>query len=330
MAYTTPLFGTGYEMGAIPLTSSYLTRGAINSVAAYVKTGTYSLDTTSQGWPNHAWAKYAVPVETSSIYVSCHHYPTGVAFSSLGVVLDSGEVVELRKDVTAHTYDLYIDGSLIESGSIAVPDNQFQHIQAYFNIATSGGVTSKIDGVTDIEYSGDTQPGTGNIIEYVQQYQLASGSWVTSYWDDLSFGTGDWGEDIRFDGIVPNGDDAVQWTPSTGADNYALVDERPPSTVDYVSTGSPGLEDLYDLADWSGTAKTPQFVMAWAYAKKDVAGDIQLQLFVDSNSSESSGSPLDLTTTDAYYSHLAATDPNGSIAWLDNAIDALKIGIRSV
>lgn len=328
MAYTTPLYGTGYEMGAIPLVSSnYTSEVIINSTADYVKTGTYSLRITSS-ITTDKWARTLVPVTTSQLYISAHVWNNAIGYVSLGVILDSGEVVELRKYAASNTWDLYVDGSLVQAGSVSVSNEQFQHVQVYFNIDNSGSVVSKIDGTDDIDYSGDTQPGTGNTIEYV--HQLQNGNSGRSYWDDFSFGTGDWGGDIRFDGLMPNGDDSVQWTPSTGVGNYALVDERPPSTVDYVSAGSPGLEDLYDLADWPGTAKTPQFVTAWAYAKKDVAGDIQLQLFVNSNGSESSGGSLDLSTSDAYYYHVAATDPDGDGAWTDNAIDALKIGVRSV
>lgn len=331
MPYTTPLYGTGYEMGAIPVTSdNYTPDVVINSRASYVKTGTYSLGVKSNTTAER-WARVPVPVITSQLYVSTYVWNNTIGYVSLGAILDSGEVVELRKYATGLTWDLYIDGSLVQAGSISVPNEQFQQVQVYFNIDNSGGVASKIDGVDDIDYSGDTQPGTGSTITHVRQLQDGvinhSGQ---SYWDDFSFGLGDWGGDVRFDALLPNGDNSVQWTPSTGADNYALVDERPPSTADYVSAGSPGLEDLYDLADWSGTAKTPQFVTAWAYAKKDVAGDIQLQLFVDSNGEESAGSPLDLSTADAYYYHLAATDPDTDGAWSDSAIDALKIGVRSV
>jgi len=327
MSYTTPLYGTGYEMGAIPLTSSDYTRASINSTT--VKTGTYSLKLESVGFPFHAWAWYAVPVETSALYVSGNVYTNaGSGFASLGVILDSGEIVELRKDVTNHTWDLYVDGSLVQAGSIAVPNGQFQNVQAYFDIGNSGAVATKVDGVDDIDYSGDTQPGSGSTISYVQQYQAAEG--VISYWDDLSFGTGDWGGDIRFDGLVPNGDDSVQWTPSTGADNYALVDEIPPSTADYVSTGTTAQTDKYVLGDWSGSAKTTQFVMGWVYTKKDAAGAIQLRVLVDSSGDEDVSDALDLLTADAYYSHLVQLDPHTSGSWADSGIDAMKIGIRSV
>ena len=331
MPYTTPLYGTGYEMGVIPLASDHYPSGVIiNSTADYVKTGTYSIRVTSST-TTERWIRTPVPIVTSQLYISAYVWNNTIGYVSLGAVLDSGEVVELRKYAASNTWDLYVDGSLVQAGSISVPNEQFQHVQVYFNIDDSGSVASKIDGVDDIDYSGDTQPGAGNTIEYVRMLQDGITNYSgQSYWDDFSFGLGDWGGDIRFDAIVPNADDSVEWTPSTGADNYALVDERPPSAVDYVSAGSPGLTDVYGLGDWSGTAKTPQFVTAWAYAKKDVAGDIQLQLFVDSNGEESAGSPLDLSTADAYYYHLAATDPDTDGAWSDSAIDALKIGVRSV
>ena len=325
MAYTTPLYGTGYEMGALPLSAGNILRAYIHSTNP--RTGTYCMRVEGAGAPYDAWARIPVPGTTSELYVSGYIYTQNYGYTAFGVVLDTGEVVELRKGISTYTWDLYIDGSLAQAGSIAVPPNQYQNVQAYFNIDNSGAVQTKIDGVDDIDYSGDTQPGAGNTISYVRQYQLWEASW--SLWDDISFGLGDWGGDIRFDGIVPDSDDSVEWTPSTGADNYALVDERPPSTVDYVSTSGSGLTDKYTLGDWSGAAKTPQFVVAWAYAKKDTAGSIQLQLLVDSNADEDVSPALDLSTSDAYYSHLVAEDPDAAGAWTDSTIDALKVGIRS-
>jgi hypothetical protein len=330
MAFT-PEFGTGFEMGHVDVIPSPLRQNAAIATTP-VKTGTYSMRISGPSGGAQGWITFERSVPSEYLDLAVWVYPhAGDTANRIILTLDDAHTLSLRRYEDTKTWDFYVDNSLAESGTIETLTDAWQHIQLRAFIDGSGYFQTKIDGVPDIDFSGDTQPDTGTDVESVKIWnQGVSNYEYVMYIDDVVYGTGDWPGDIRFDALVPNGDSSVQWTPSTGSDNYALVDERPPSTADYVSAGSPGLEDLYDLADWSGTAKTPQFVMAWAYAKKDVAGDIQLQLFVDSNSSESSGSPLDLTTTDAYYSHLAATDPNGSIAWLDNAIDALKIGIRSV
>lgn len=328
MAFT-PEFGTGFEMGSIESIASG-NRSAAYIETTTVKTGTYSARIRGAAGSTDGWIRFP---KASSAYldVGAWLYPhSGANGQRIEAVLADGNVVGVRWYSTTKTWDFYINDVLIESGTRATAVSTWQHVQLRVFVDGSGYIQTKVDGVDDIDYSGDTQPAASAVISYLRF--LTTGSVNIAYdlyVDDIAFGEDDWPGDIRFDALMPNGDDSVEWTPSTGLDNYALVDERPPSTVDYVSTSSPGLTDKYALGDWSGTAKTPQFVMAWAYAKKDTAGDIQLQLLVDSNGDEDVSAALDLSTSDAYYSHLVAQDPDVLDVWTDSAIDALKIGIRS-
>jgi hypothetical protein len=42
---------------------------------------------------------------------------------------------------------------------------------------------------------------------------------------------------------------AKAFTPSTGTDNFACLDEAVPDTTDYVTASAPGATDTYELAD---------------------------------------------------------------------------------
>ena len=328
MAFT-PTFGTGFEMGSVAITPN-TDQASCTIEETVVKTGSYSCELYYASgarpfirWPHSgAYLDFAVWVWPANA--------TDPIFK-LTAVLDDSSTVELRRRTSVSTtWDLYIDGALIESGTVATDNEVWQHVQCRIFIDNSGTVQSKVDGVSDIDYSGDTQPGASAEIEWfrIDNYETLSAHYRARI-DDVVYGSGGWPGDIRFDGLLPTGDVETEWTPSAGVDHYALVDERPPSDADYVSAGSPALRDVYSGGDWSGTAKTPQFLMQWARAKKDSAGTRQLKFIVSSDSTESAGSLFDLTTAYAYYKRALMTDPSTGSPWTEGAIDAVLFGMES-
>lgn len=191
---------------------------------------------------------------------------------------------------------------------------------------SSGVAQSKFDGNLDIDFSGDTDVATGSEIKRVRITD--AGLSAIGKIDDITVGdaAGGWLGDIRYDGLVPNGNDTTEWTPSTGS-NYECVDERPPSDTDYVYTSSDEQKDKYTLSDWDGSGKTPLFLVHWLRARKDTAAANQIEHIID-DGTESIGSPVNLTTTFAYYYEITETPPSGG-SWGEAAIDGLVIGVRS-
>lgn len=318
MAFT-PWFGTGFELGGLMF--RLYSNVSLNSNASYVKTGTYSLKSDPGEWVD-------VEIEEhSSAYVDVGSYVYPDIFDRHRIIAytTDGSTIEIRLSNSGY-WDAYVDEVLVASGTRGVTADAYHNIQVRFHVDNSGYIRTRIDGVDDISYSGDTQPDTDTTIEKVRFY-YDTGGIVSGYWDDITVGTGGWPGDIRYDGLMPDGDDSVEWTPSAG-DNYAAVDEVPYSDADYVSAGSPDLTDIYTMEDWSGSNKSPQFLVAWARAKKDAAEPRTLELVVSSGGSESSSGSFNVATTFTYYDHIFETDPDGS-AWSDTTIDALKAGIRS-
>jgi len=342
MAFT-PLKGTGVEMGEIPLSAddeiTYEPTGygcAAVASTEQARTGIYSMKLTGNEGPlsgeEEVRVNFNVPGTPAEVYISAWCYQEySAGYTKIEAVLSTGETVGIWRHTS--TWDAYVDGALVDSGSIAVSTGVWTHVQVRISIADSGVIQTKINGVDDIDYSGDTQPGaTAEIIaiRFAQQGGRGVNYTEPCHIDDFCWGTGGWPGAIRFNVLLLAGDDSVEWTPSSGDDNYAMVDERPPSTGDYVSVSDDGMTDKYTIGNWSGTAKSAQFVTAWAYGKKDKeSSSIQLHLLVDSNSTEGVSDATDLPTTEAYCSYVATQDPDTLAPWTGNAIDAIKIGIRS-
>jgi hypothetical protein len=216
-------------------------------------------------------------------------------------------------------------------GAISAAGGEWHLVELYVSISNTGAIQSKIDGVADIDYSGDTQPGAGTTIAKVEFRQMGGPAHNPYFYvDDITIATGDWIGDVRYDAaLVPTADTAVKgWTPSTGADNYALLDELPPSDTDYVSSGSAGAKDLYEMSNWTpvDSSYTVEFLVDWIRARKGTAADQQIRSVVKSGSTESSGGSIPLSVTYRYYQRILATDPDTSAVWDTDGIDPLQAG----
>jgi hypothetical protein len=327
MAYT-PLWGTGFEMGSKEIVVSADITVAIETTTKH--TGAYSLRIYGAPTPDGLF-QIALDEAQSELYVSAwlRASSDSEAPSRFEFVTSDGYRVGLRND--AAYWDAVVNGTTMAQGATSAAGGEWHLVELYVSISNTGAIQSKIDGVADIDYSGDTQPGAGTTIakvEFRQEGSVSHNPYL--YVDDITIATGDWIGDVRYDAaLVPTADTAVKgWTPSTGADNYALLDELPPSDTDYVSSGSAGAKDLYEMSNWTPAVSTyeVQFIVDWIRAKKDVAGDQQIRSVIKSGSTESSGGSIDLSTTYRYYGRILATDPDTAAAWDEAGIDTLLGG----
>lgn len=136
--------------------------------------------------------------------------------------------------------------------------------------------------------------------------------------------------EVRIDALAPTADTATKgWTASSGSDNYAMVDEQPFSTSDYV-TGSTGDKDYYDFADLSFDPASIFAVQVTTLAKKDDATARTFRGNIKSSSSEGNGATRGLGTSYVMYPDIFETDPNGGGAWTQASVNAAQVGIEVV
>lgn len=326
MTYT-PVWGTGLEMGSIEL-ENLVYSGTVALETTTVHTGGYSMRMFGASKPDAVVTLSFSPIvgNQSEIYLSAWVYAN--VYLGIYAVTGDGYNVGVYRDGT--NWDAYVNGVKVADGSVSIANGEWHLLEMYVKVDNSGAIQTKIDGIADIDYSGDTQPGT-SADSYAIRFNLGGDitTQPTAYIDDITIATGGWIGDVRYGAaLVPTADTAIKWwEPSTGTDNYALLDELPPSDTDYVSSGSPGAKDLYEMADWSGDSSSEiQFIVDWIRARKGTAGDQQIRSVIKSGSTESSGGSVDLSVTYYYYGRILATDPDTSAAWEDAGVDALQAG----
>lgn len=147
--------------------------------------------------------------------------------------------------------------------------------------------------------------------------------------DDQGSDVNDWIGDCRMFVTRPVADDSVAWTPSTGADNYALVDETPLNEADYVETDTDEAVDMYVFGDDfpADDIDIVHFAFVNAHLTKE-AGGATVALRLDSDGNVDEGDPITTLSTGRYYQHFLETDPDGGGAWTVAQLNAIKAGVK--
>lgn len=322
------IFGTGFEYGTIVM---YSKSGVeVPAIDSNPHTGDYNLKVNgggSAGWMD-------MPIITGSLqgdelYLAFWANPYLNASNDTGcrvrIYLADGQNINLQRR-SSDKWDAYRATTLIASGGFDTVDT-WHHVQIWAKIDdTVGRFVTKIDGVIDIDFTGDTQPAASDQIEGGRvRFEGKTADWRV---DDVVYGTGDWMGDIRFDHLRPNADNSVEWEPSSGVDNYAMVDETSPSDADYVRASGTANKDKYDLEAWTSEGKSPVLIGHWARAQKEIADASQIILQID-DGSEASSNPMDLTTAFSYYTAFFTDPPSGGV-WDAATIDSLIMGYEAV
>ena len=311
---------TGFEQQSLEITPSGLRQTATIDTTIF-HTGVASVRVGGTGY-------FYVDISGSDLYIAFWGYLNTVTGGQrFDIYLDDGNWLSLRVDAGGR-WDAYVGGLNVANGIIAISINTWFNMKIHVVIANAGSITTKIDGIDDIAYSGDTQPGASTNIDYIGPYSANGGEYF--YWDDVSIGTGDWPGDIRYDPVFPSADTATEeWTRSAGADTWDLINEVPPSDADYIYSELTGDQSIVGLTDWDDTGKTPLFVTTWCRALKDEAAAHQI-ILIDSNGVNTRYSlAKDLLTSASYIATLLTTAPDGTV-WDNADVDSLQVGVESV
>jgi hypothetical protein len=339
------LYFDGFESGPGNFPPEMTTTGLNASIATAPRTGSYALMLNGS-----SSASIVIPASAKVTWGSAVNWSASNAASYWVSFWGDGGTVQhlsLTLDATNHLVLRLgsITGTPLVTSTATLPNSQWRYLEVQATIADSGGrCTVRIDGVTIIDYTGDTKNGgTGTNIDRITLGGQTSSS-PTWIWDDMyildgvddTANTGrkdnDFLGDIKVEPLLPNGDGAVsQWLGSDGnsVQNYLLVDEVPPNTTDYVGTPTVGNRDLWALADVTATAQTVLGVRATLHAAKSDAGAAGMKIALrESSGTLTLDADMPLSTTWlSYWGPVRRTKPSGG-AWTPAEVNALQLGVE--
>ena len=219
----------------------------------------------------------------------------------------------------------------IATGIKTIPPLQTHLIEIYVFISDSSGrVIVKVNGITDIDFIGDTQSISGNSL--INQIKFYSDI-LETYWDDIIIDDSNWIGETRIMGLSPTDAGATtQWTPSTGS-NWQNVDEKPADDADYNSVNEVDKIDTFTIEDMSsinGIVNNIKCIQVQARASKDGTPTPQnLNLVVRIGGSNYFSADKEVPTDFETLYNIWEKNPNSGVDWTESGINAMEIGYKS-
>jgi hypothetical protein len=334
----TRIFTDGAEMGDV----LFWDTTTFTASTTFKRAGSYAY----KGAANQAATKYVPAVSEGYLRFSLYWNGTPGNESRLpNWYKNTTELGSLRLNNSTKKLDLYVGGSLVDTGTIAFQASTHYLIELHIKMADSEGIVEvKVDGVVDSSYSGDTKPGSDTTFDRFTF--TIDGFSPDTYIDDLGFNDTDnsdgkddnsWCGDGKIVAVFPNANgDSSQLTGSDGnsTDNYLLVDDLPNNgDTDYVVSGTAGQYDLYNLGAVSLPAGyTIGRVYAECRSREELAGGDSIQLGIKpSGGSEAwSANRPQITSYARYVGTEYKVNPADSGAWEEADINALQAGVKVV
>lgn len=231
-----------------------------------------------------------------------------------------------------------LGGGSILANSTIIPtftNNTWNHFQVKVVISpTVGSIEVRLNGASTPDWIAtglNTRNGSSNNYCNKIKINYPNASFYGAVMDDFYVfnDQGDipntWQGDVRAVQQYPTGDDTVAWTASTGASNYAMVDElREDGDTTYVSASGAG-SDLYHMSAIVTTypiiCVQPKMLF-----KMDDAGPHVASNQFKSGSTTVTGPSTPTTTSYQYMQVPYPTDPNTSIKWVATDVNNVELG----
>lgn len=222
-------------------------------------------------------------------------------------------------------------GTLLATGTTICATGAWQYMEVWYKpLNSSGRVTVKLDGTTEIDYTGDTTSSledcAGLTLRGIINY---------SYYDDLVINDTSglinnyWTGIVHLALITPNAaGDVTQLTPTGSPTNYLNVNEIPPTATGHNDSSTVDQYDLYGMTSPSlpSNAVISNLIVN-AIASLD-SGSGSLKIGVKSGSTESFPTTFTLSSATKLYQEEFPIDPADSNAWTSGDIDSVQVGAK--
>jgi hypothetical protein len=228
-------------------------------------------------------------------------------------------------------------GTLLATGSATLAANTWFYVETLVTISdTVGVVQCRINGAStpDLNFSGDTKnAGTATTVDAIGFGGGAATDQFSDWYILNSSGSvnNTWLGAVSVFTITPSGNGTysdLTGSDSNQVDNYALVDELPPSSTDYTQGDVTGYKDSYVMPDLpANTGSVCGVQVAATMARSDV-GVGNAKILTRSGGTSYTPTSYALTTIYTESIELKELDPATSAAWTPSGVNALELGIE--
>lgn len=328
------IFTTGFELG-----SGIEFNGGCGFTfsAGYARTGVYGADS---WWTQYAVHTFGANLTEVYIRIACKWTAFPASDSSFLLLRDENAVTQLqvRFNVGTQSFKLYRGATLLATGALTLTAGIWYVFETHVVFSnTVGIVVTKINGVTDMSFAGDT---VETAVPSMRSFRLGNDANCNVNLDDIAVNdvSGSYQNSwIGTGGVYllrPTSDGTTtDWAPSTGSDDYACVDEVPANTTDWVQAQASGTLDLYGLENLPADVKTVDLVETVWQAALSEAGWNELTGVIrhgGTNYADSAGQPVTSVKENyvLYKGEPLYVDPGDASAWTPTDVNALEAGVQ--
>jgi hypothetical protein len=233
------------------------------------------------------------------------------------------------------TRGIFNDPVLGQSGAGTIAAYNWYYLEVKVFIDNSAGTLEvRLNGTPIITVTGADTQATSDAL--FNGFSISGSGKVV--FDDLYVcdGSGsdnnDFLGDCRVDAHFPTADGATHtFTPSTGSDHYAMVDEEAPDDdTTYNAAASSSLKDTLEVDDFKNTGGVIYGAQVLVSAKKSDAGASSLCPVVRHNSTDNDGTAVALSTSYNYVRQIYEQNPNGGSPtdWTESDFNAAEFGYK--
>jgi hypothetical protein len=191
---------------------------------------------------------------------------------------------------------------------------------------TAGRVTIWIDGLQVLNL---TNVDTNNAVGTVNNIRLGLTSSLNPFRIDDLYITNSAtkpAKAVRIQTLPVNSDGAtLNFVPSTGTSHFAVVDELPASSADYLSATNVGDVSIMGLQDLAAAPTLVEEVTVVAHMAKTDAATRSMNLGIISNGTVSDGPALALNSSGLRHERPMSVDPTTGSAWTASSINNLQL-----
>lgn len=268
------------------------------------------------------------------MYFAFLYRPTIATTSEQMLSVYNGATVllHIRRTTTGEIMVLRSTGTLLDTGTKVLSINTTYLIEVHFKVADSGGRAEvKVDGIQDIDFTGDTKPDANTQFNKVRLGYGPVASYTTNaYFDNFIMDDAAWIGNTKIQAIVPTGaGNSIGWTPSAGA-NWECVDEKPPNDADYVSINANDIVDTYAAGNMVGTIGSVKCIQVQSRARYEGSPTpTNLKLAVRSGGTDYLSGDKAVPLSEKSLHHIWEDNPADSLAWEEADVNAMEIGVKS-
>lgn len=221
------------------------------------------------------------------------------------------------------------------SASAVLVASSWNYIEWKITVGNSGTYEVKVNGVSVLSGSGDTQARSTSAIVGFSVSPGGSLNGVDDFFllDSTGSTLNDYLGDCKVECLSPQAGNGSNTglTCSTGTDHGALVDELPANDdTDYNYSATASVKDTYNFTNLASTGVV-KAVQAVARARKTDSATKELALVARLGSTDYDGATKAVAaTTYGQYLQIWETRPSDSLAWTVSDVNAAEFGLKVV